>query len=105
MYKQAINANIQKKESIKSLIKSISLDLLEEGFGDKPDTGSDLGAAFKKAISLDQLEEDFDDTTNLTYQRLDELRKHFSTKKQETNLKTLETVMQKLKIAVNNVFE
>ena len=78
MYKRAILTNIKEKEAIKSHIKSISLDMLEEGF---------------------------DDITKPAFQRLDKLSKVFSTKKQERNLKVLESVIQKLKEAVDHVFE
>lgn len=78
MYKRAILTNIKEKESIKSHIKSISLDMLEEGF---------------------------DDMSKPAFQRLDKLSKIFDTKKQEQNLKTLDEVTQKLKIAIDQVFE
>jgi len=78
MYKVAILTNIKEKEAIKSYIKSISLDMLEEGF---------------------------DDMTKPAFQRLDKLSKIYSTKKQEKNLKTLDDVTQKLKKAIDQVFE
>lgn len=78
MYKRAILTNIKEKESIKSHIKSISLDMLEEGF---------------------------DDLSKPAFQRLDKLSKIFDTKKQEQNLKTLDEVIQKLKKAIDQVFE
>lgn len=78
MYKKAILTNIKEKESIKSYIKSISLDILEEGF---------------------------DDMTKPAFQRLDKLSKIFDTKKQEQNLKTLDIVIQQLKKAIDHVFK
>lgn len=78
MYKKAILTNIKEKEAIKSQIKSISLDMLEEGF---------------------------DDMTKPAFQRLDKLSKIYSTKKQEQNLKRLDIEINKLKSAIDKVFE
>jgi len=78
MYRQAILTDIKEKEAIQSHIKSISLDLLEEGF---------------------------DDTSKPAFQKLDELSEIFTTKTQEHNLKTLKKVTQQLKRAIDKVFE
>lgn len=78
MYKVAILTNMKEKEAIKSHIKSISLDMLEEGF---------------------------DDITKPAFQRLDKLSKIYCTKKQEENLKQLDTEIKKLKDAIDKVFE
>lgn len=78
MYKKAILTNIKEKEAIKSQIKSISLDLLEEGF---------------------------DDITKPAFQRLEKLSGIYSTKKQEKNLKSLDIEIKKLKNAIDKVFE
>lgn len=78
MYKRAILTNIKEKEAIKSHIKSISLDMLEDGF---------------------------DDMTKPAFQRLDKLSRIYSTKKQEENLKRLDIEINKLKSAIDKVFE
>ncbi|MCX6076295.1 MAG: dynamin family protein [Campylobacterales bacterium] len=78
MYKRAILINIKEKKAIKSQIKSISLDILEEGF---------------------------DDMTNPIFQRLDKLEKIFGTEQQENNLSILENVIKKLKDTIDAVFE
>lgn len=77
MYKKAILKNIKKKELIASSLNSLSLDLLQSGF---------------------------DDLSNPAYQRLDKLKKLYSTKLQEENLADLEIVILKLKKAIDEVF-
>lgn len=77
MYKKAILKNIKKKELIISTLNSLSLDLLQSGF---------------------------DDLSNPAYQRLDKLKKLYSTKLQEENLSDLEIVIIKLKKAIDEVF-
>jgi hypothetical protein len=77
MYKKAILKNIKKKELVFSTLNSLSLDLLQSGF---------------------------DDLSNPAYQRLDKLKKLYSTKLQEENLVDLEVVILKLKKAIDAVF-
>ncbi len=78
MYKLAIMTTKKEKKAIQSHIKSISLDILQEGV---------------------------DDITKPAFQRLDKLEKIFSIKEEERNLKMLEEVIKKLKISIDSVFE
>ena len=78
MYKRAILTNKIEKEAIKRELHSISLDMLEEGY---------------------------DDFTKPAFQRIDNLKKVFDTKKQEENLKRLDDNIIKLKNAIDEVFE
>ena len=78
MYKLAIMTSRKEKKAIQSHIKSISLDMLQEGF---------------------------DDITKPAFERLNKLEKIFSTIEEEKNLKMLEEVIKKLKTTIDSVFE
>ena len=78
MYKLAIMTTKKEKKAIQSHIKSISLDILQEGY---------------------------DDITKPAFQRLDKLEKLFSTMEEEKNLRMLEEVIKKLKNTIDSVFE
>jgi hypothetical protein len=78
MYKKALLTTIKEKNTVKSQLKSISLDLLQEGF---------------------------DDTENKAFQRIDKLENFFTINEEEESLKLLEDVITKLKDAIDTVFQ
>lgn len=77
MYKHALLLKIKEKKTVKSQLKSISLDLAEDGY---------------------------DDTSSDAFQRLDNLNSFFDSKKQEENLLKLEIVMKNLKASIDMIF-
>ncbi len=78
MYRESILKTIIRKESISNTLHSLSLDLLEGGF---------------------------DDLENPIYDRLNKLKEHYSTEIQENNLKRLDKEIEKLKNAIDEIFE
>jgi len=78
MYRESILKTIIRKESISNTLHSLSLDLLERGF---------------------------DDLENPIYERLNKLKEHYSTEIQENNLKRLDKEIEKLKNAIDEIFE
>lgn len=78
MYRKSIEENIKMKNSISEDLYSISFNLLEEGF---------------------------DDFENPIYGRLNKLKEHYSTEIQENNLKRLDKEIEKLKNAIDEIFE
>ncbi len=77
MYKHAILKNIKEKEAVKLGIKSVALDLIQEGI---------------------------DHTDTKMFDRLDKLKIVFDTKKQKDNIKLLDKVIIDLKDAIDGVF-
>jgi hypothetical protein len=78
MYRKSIEENIKMKNSISEDLYSISFNLLKEGF---------------------------DDFENPIYGRLNKLKEHYSTEIQENNLKRLDKEIEKLKNAIDEIFE
>ena len=78
MYRESILKDIVNKETISTTLKSLSLDLLQEGLDD-----------FSKPF----------------YRRLDKLKDLFNTDEQEENLNQLDIEIDKLKKAIDKVFK
>ena len=57
------------------------------------------------SISFNLLKEGFDDFENPIYGRLNKLKEHYSTEIQENNLKRLDKEIEKLKNAIDEIFE
>ncbi|MBY0540998.1 MAG: hypothetical protein K2P52_06240 [Campylobacterales bacterium] len=77
MYRESLLKEIVNKETVSTTLKSLSLDLFQEGF---------------------------DDLSHRFYERIDNLKDFFNIKEHEANLKRLDSEIEKLKKCIDKGF-